>query len=333
MKTKLLIAFLSACPIIIANAQQSYGENFFGTVEGSPNNFTIGPISEQKGWHVISPTGQDVDGFSISEDIPTSTLGNWEVSGPTDVKITTDPNLPALEDGTFFSCISPYLGSSSTINTALTAVMILIAPDAILETPGSDYALQYQDANNTITSQVKFAADGSIKILSLAGGVPTYITTSATWTSHEWMQVTINYKFYNNTISYVINGETIYTGSTLTGTTIDHFAFLYNNKAGSTAYFDDLFVFGDSSLGIKNNENQMKFSAFPNPTDGIITISTIENSLIGLVTITDPSGRVIRSFMFDNTSRQIDISDLNEGMYLVSFIAGGKKNVMKVIKR
>ncbi|MDD3738997.1 MAG: T9SS type A sorting domain-containing protein [Lentimicrobiaceae bacterium] len=67
-----------------------------------------------------------------------------------------------------------------------------------------------------------------------------------------------------------------------------------------------------------------EFSVYPNPTTNIINISTEQfpNNEISSITITDISGREMNVNTVNNA--RIDISNLNEGTYIITVSAGNK---------
>lgn len=80
-------------------------------------------------------------------------------------------------------------------------------------------------------------------------------------------------------------------------------------------------------LGIE--ENQISETIiFPNPTSGKLEISGITQ---GVATITDTSGRIVKTTSF--TSPTLDISELSQGMYFVSIQSGDKSIIKRIIKQ
>ncbi len=66
-------------------------------------------------------------------------------------------------------------------------------------------------------------------------------------------------------------------------------------------------------------------SIYPNPTDGILNISLNNGtSLINQITISDLSGKIISKLDMQAGSNQIDLSDLQKGMYIIQ-IKGADK--------
>lgn len=83
---------------------------------------------------------------------------------------------------------------------------------------------------------------------------------------------------------------------------------------------DDLSIHADSGLGI-SKINSSAFSVYPNPTSGIISIHSKENSKTGFkIEIINQTGKIIYSNWVDNlTNYKIDLHDQSKGLYLFRF--------------
>ena len=80
---------------------------------------------------------------------------------------------------------------------------------------------------------------------------------------------------------------------------------------------DDLNIYADSGLGI-SKINSSSFSVYPNPSYGIITIHSKENSKTGFkIEIINQSGKIIYSKLVDNLINfKIDLHDQATGIYM-----------------
>ena len=68
-------------------------------------------------------------------------------------------------------------------------------------------------------------------------------------------------------------------------------------------------------VGIKSKSASKAQQVYPNPTNGLITISGLRKSqLVEIYTIT---GKLVKTAILNNSANQIDISDLQQGVYLV----------------
>jgi mRNA-degrading endonuclease HigB of HigAB toxin-antitoxin module len=70
------------------------------------------------------------------------------------------------------------------------------------------------------------------------------------------------------------------------------------------------------------------FAIYPNPADNFVIL---QNAKIGdNVTLFDVVGKQLRSFTVESESQQVDISDLNSGVYFASF---NQQETIKILKK
>lgn len=94
--------------------------------------------------------------------------------------------------------------------------------------------------------------------------------------------------------------------------------------------FDDFALtqtnLGTADTSVKKNEIKI----YPNPFKDVLNISEIEK--VTSVTVSDVSGRVVRTI--DNPTKEIDLSLLNSGLYLVTLrLKDGTQYTVKAIKK
>jgi hypothetical protein len=83
---------------------------------------------------------------------------------------------------------------------------------------------------------------------------------------------------------------------------------------------------------LSNNEfSESKFSIYPNPTSSILNISNPNNVEIKNISVVDINGRIVKN-QSDSLS-QINVSDLNAGVYFVTIEAAEGKTTKKFIKQ
>lgn len=87
-----------------------------------------------------------------------------------------------------------------------------------------------------------------------------------------------------------------------------------------------------SNLGTaKFNENS--FTAYPNPVNDVVTITNKDNATFNAISITDINGRTVKSVKADNVSElQVNVSELNSGIYFLNISSENGKAVKKFIK-
>ena len=99
-------------------------------------------------------------------------------------------------------------------------------------------------------------------------------------------------------------------------------------------YFDDIVVnsIATPTMGINDNYLVGKISVFPNPSNGLLTVESLEE--IQSVSIFSLDGRQVANY--DNMSvgiTQINIENLSKGMYFMNFVApNGATFTHKLIK-
>ncbi|MBU2951700.1 sulfatase-like hydrolase/transferase [Tamlana agarivorans] len=89
----------------------------------------------------------------------------------------------------------------------------------------------------------------------------------------------------------------------------------------------------DATLSIKpeHTKNNSQFSVTPNPTKDIINIKTNTTTPTEYL-IYNLSGRVLLSGTFNNGITTIDLSQFNQGLYLIKFSNKGKFETIKILK-
>ncbi|MES2545581.1 MAG: T9SS type A sorting domain-containing protein [Bacteroidota bacterium] len=115
------------------------------------------------------------------------------------------------------------------------------------------------------------------------------------------------------------------------GDIINNTAYIYFdfNPAIVTNTFATEFV---TALGVQGFVNS-QFSAYPNPTTGIITIA-LKNSAgsIDNITVTDVLGKTVLSNTVNAANTTVDLSNLTKGFYFVKIQAEGLMKTLKVVK-
>lgn len=130
------------------------------------------------------------------------------------------------------------------------------------------------------------------------------------------------------------NGYTVLTGTT--GQTMTPYS--DGGYDGFIARFDDnsganfrLLPFENDSLSIISNN---KILIYPNPSNGKIKITSLKNSEIQGIAITDITGRVVykKNYETELSEREVDLSFLIEGSYFANILTNDEnKNVIKLV--
>jgi bifunctional DNase/RNase len=79
--------------------------------------------------------------------------------------------------------------------------------------------------------------------------------------------------------------------------------------------------------------NEM-FAVYPNPVNNTLNISLVSNTLdveMNKVTISDVNGRIIKEF--NSNLNQLDVQDLNSGVYFLNIETSNGKVTKKIVKQ
>lgn len=79
------------------------------------------------------------------------------------------------------------------------------------------------------------------------------------------------------------------------------------------------------------NQNNSSFSLYPNPTTSVLSISNTNNIEIKNIFVTDINGRKVKTQ--NDSFAEINVSDLNAGVYFVTIEAAEGKTTKKFIKQ
>ena len=96
----------------------------------------------------------------------------------------------------------------------------------------------------------------------------------------------------------------------------------------NTGAITDITIDG-TNLGVSDNDIA-GFSYYPNPTEGIVNLKSVEN--IEQVSLYNMLGQLVVSNRVDATTSQVDISGLSVGTYLMKVTVNGQIGTYKVIK-
>lgn len=97
---------------------------------------------------------------------------------------------------------------------------------------------------------------------------------------------------------------------------------------GSTAFT----IEGTETLSAGNNTDIVGFSLFPNPTNGLFSVSSTQGQLPTKVIVYDLLGKEVQSFTTD--FQELDISSLSNGLYVVEvYGTNNTKTTQKVLKQ
>ena len=75
------------------------------------------------------------------------------------------------------------------------------------------------------------------------------------------------------------------------------------------------------------------FAVYPNPTNSVLNITNKNNNLLNQIQLTDINGRIVKSInAFKAPKTQINIGDLNSGVYLMKITSDQGVGTTRIIK-
>jgi hypothetical protein len=102
-----------------------------------------------------------------------------------------------------------------------------------------------------------------------------------------------------------------------------HYRYYLESTDGNFTHFDSLDVRYDAATAnVKEVKNVLQVNAFPNPADNQLTVQVKGVSTETTVRITDVLGNLIEEEKFVG-QRKIDVSELRNGVYIVSIFSNG----------
>ena len=88
-------------------------------------------------------------------------------------------------------------------------------------------------------------------------------------------------------------------------------------------------VYRLNTVGIEDLELKNTFILYPNPANAKIILNTNEIQALGEVLITDMTGKIVKQFETQKSTTEIDISNLENGIYFVKAGSASQKLVKK----
>lgn len=315
----------------------SYGQNVF--------NYGFNTTTDDMltaGWVQLNLSGSpsttalwSVANYSIVPSVSTTTPANPFMNADYSATGSTCP-IPLDQTGANNSfALVNYASTTSTSTNGKTISNWLISP--VVNVQNGDVVTFYTrigkySATNTASYadnlQVRMSTNGSATI-NPSGG-PTGIGDF----TNLLVEVNPNLDLTSYPASWT---QYSYTVSGLTGPTDCEFAFRYYvpnggvNAPNSDIIGIDTFSVdrptASASSFIKNN-----FTVSPNPTNGKIFVKNINNIELTNVTISEINGRVIKNYSINTTESELDITELNSGMYFLNLYSNKGNESIKIMK-
>lgn len=161
------------------------------------------------------------------------------------------------------------------------------------------------------------------------GTAQTALSNWQTETGRDASSLNSNPVFVSSTDLHIVDSDpantTLSSGGTATSVTTDFDCATRNASTPTIGADENVFL-------PTNNFNDLTgFKAYPNPTSGVLTIEY--TSELSLVKVFNMLGQEVMLKKLNETSVEINLSDLNAGTYLVKIEADNASKIVKVIKR
>lgn len=111
------------------------------------------------------------------------------------------------------------------------------------------------------------------------------------------------------------------------------------NTVANVAKFDSLLITAaatENLLGVKDLDNSLvdAVKLYPNPVIDVLNLSASNKTNLKKLEVVDINGRIIKSTSLENiTNKEINISELNSGLYLINIYSSEGMTTKKIIKQ
>ncbi len=313
---KLLLSFSLLFAIGSINAQSLYTYGF--------NNGTAGLTTD--GWvrtNQSSPATATL--WGIPTAAPTATFSGGAQSLPAiSFALVNFTSVGVLTPGG----TTPSTGSGPISNWLISPSITVQNGDVI-----SFYSRLGQNATSTTTEypdrlQLRMSTDGGFTTDPSTG--PTDVGTFTN------LLVDINPNLVTGIYPRIWTNYT-YTVTGLSSPTDVKFGFRYfvndGGQDGANSNIIGIDTFSvDRPLATESFFTQ-NFKVYPNPATTVVNLSSKNNTTINQVQITDLNGRVIKSIAVNEVATQINIADLNSGVYFLKATSNNGVGVTKIVKK
>lgn len=273
----------------------------------SAQGFTLGNLNGQNGWTV----------FAASPNIPVVT-DSQSTDGSYSIQLIAT-NGQANSGG-----FSPLF--TSNLDVVLTVDMFLSSTTG--ELSDTDFIAQ-SPSQSLLTSRVKFSFDGSVLIVDNPGTGTAFITTTETVIRDAWFELKIEYRFSAGEILYYIDNNLIYTGTVFGGTNVEQYIALFDNFE-SDAYFDNITYSDGTILSVDEFDNNT-FKHFYNKDTDVLTM-TSSTLAFDNVELYNLLGQQVLNTSLSQTRETVNMSLLEDGVYLAKVSIQGRTQTVKILK-
>ena len=170
----------------------------------------------------------------------------------------------------------------------------------------SDTLSIYYSTDCGLTKNLLYQKSGST--LATRGNYPLYFTPTAS----EWRNDTVNL-------------------SPVAGLSAVEIWFENRSGNGNALYIDNINIFEPSGVGI-SELSEGEFKVYPNPFNDIVHVNASNNELINAIRIVNYIGQEVYNQKINNTTAELNLSELSEGMYIMLLETDTRISSMKIVK-
>jgi hypothetical protein len=201
--------------------------------------------------------------------------------------------------------------------------------------------ISQQDANssdfifglvNTVVGSfrtyVRFTFEGDIVVLAVDGvGTVILDDTDVNWLPNTWFNVKI--ELVANTISISLDGTVIYTGIPATAGDVNQVRFSHDNFEGF-AYIDN-FRTNDEPTASVDEFNNNTFKHFFNKDTDVLTMTSSDLAFDN-IQMFNLLGQQVLNTSLSQTREVVNMSSLEDGVYLAKVSIQGRTQTVKILK-
>ncbi|MFI5140905.1 MAG: T9SS type A sorting domain-containing protein [Bacteroidia bacterium] len=312
------------CPITVTTASSSTP---FNVCLGSAITLTASGLNTYT-WSTSATTAS----VSVSPTVTTSysvagttTAGcanyeNFNVNVISGTVTTTAPShtiCPGVPLTITVSGATTYSWSPATGLTATTGASVAASPTAT-----TSYTITGVKAQcplnpatvNVVTKPIpSLTLTASTPTLCATGGVPATITATGTATSYTW--------------STAANTATISVTPTVTTTYTLSATNTVNTCAAKATITETVVV----CTGIENYSSNANVNVYPNPSNGLVTLSLTDIKEGTVMYVTNLIGQEVVKVSIKDVTSNFDFSYLQKGVYTLTVVSGQSKSIAKLI--
>lgn len=261
---------------------------------------------------------------------------NQGVPGGTNSTVTSLPDLCSSFDGSLYGfglngATSNWVSSTAVINNIGTGAGYSVSADTVLLCTGSSYTFADGFTEDNITASMNHMSTLQSVLLcdSIINTTVNLITVDTTVVltgamfaasgtgSYQWLDCSNAYAELPGETNQIYNAAA--NGS-------------YAVEITSTGCVDTSFCYTLSNIGFEENSFGSDFMVYPNPGDGHFTVDLGADYSTIFVTVTDVSGKEIKSLEFSQSHLlQIDIEE-PAGTYFIHIVTAKKEAIVRLLK-